>query len=239
MKFKSIDINCDLGEIDSVADCEQDRQLMPFISSCNIACGGHAGTEDIILKTIQNALQFKLKIGAHPGYEDPENFGRVTLEISTEQLIESLYDQINLMQDLVASQDATMNHIKLHGALYNEAENNTELANHVADFYSSEFPKQTFLCLLGGELFKACKQRNLSVVAEGFMDRAYLPNGKLKPRSQNDAVFTSPKQCAEQAIKLLNQGDIQTLCLHGDNINSIQIAKYVYSALQTSSIQIQ
>ena len=120
--MKYIDINCDLGEGKSLIDCEHDAMLMPYISSCNIACGGHAGNESIIKQSLLNAQKNGLKIGAHPGYEDKENFGRVSLDIKSEDLVSSIKKQLSLFLNISNQLGISIHHIKFHGALYNDLE---------------------------------------------------------------------------------------------------------------------
>jgi UPF0271 protein len=239
MKRNHIDINCDLGEVSCIEDCAHDTALMPYISSCNIACGGHAGTPEVIAETIRNAQLNGLKIGAHPGYEDKLNFGRVQLKLANSKLKNSLKKQIELLISGLNSQHLTLHHIKLHGALYNQAESNSELAQMLADFFLTEFPQQKILCLLGGEFYKACKQKNVAVIAEGFMDRAYLDNGRLMPRNQPGAIFNSAKKCSEQALQLITHAEIDSICLHGDNTIALEIAKHVHAELKANGIIIQ
>ena len=239
MKQISIDINCDLGEVDTVEECTKELLLMPFISSCNIACGAHAGNKLVMKKTIDNAIKNNLKMGAHPGYPDPENFGRVSMNITVFDLKRSLSQQIKRVIHCADFLQAEINQIKLHGALYNDAESDFELAQELADFFLIEFPKIKLICLYGGEFYLACKQRTLTVISEGFMDRAYTEEGKLLSRSVPGAVFDSPKQCLAQTLALIEKHQVGSICLHGDNQNSFQIAQFIHHQLQSMGIQIQ
>ena len=128
----SIDINCDLGEGESAEDCVKDKQLMPFISSCNIACGGHAGNPLTISLSIVNALQIGIKVGAHPGYPDKENFGRKSVVMTSSQLEETLTQQLGSFFQIAKSEACEVHHIKLHGAMYHDVEKNQDLATDIA-----------------------------------------------------------------------------------------------------------
>ncbi|MDH5434988.1 MAG: 5-oxoprolinase subunit PxpA [Gammaproteobacteria bacterium] len=251
---KAIDINCDLGEGSTIIDCAVDAKLMPFISSCNIACGGHAGNETTIKNSISNAQKHKLKIGAHPGYADKPSFGRKTLEISHQDLIKSIDEQLQRFFTIAGKLGAKVNHIKFHGALYNDMENTTEplsetlsdgsdkasinilaytLAKHLAENYKD----LKVYGLANGQLAAACQKYKLKFVAEGFMDRLYQLNGKLTPRSEANAVHKNSQISINQALDLA-QGNslkinnnqsinikVDTICLHGDNPNALTIAK--------------
>jgi len=246
-----IDINCDLGEGETVADCEKDALLMPYISSCNIACGGHAGNELTITTSLSNSIKHQLKVGAHPGYPDKKNFGRVSISLPLEELRQSLKLQIDLISTIATQQQIQLNHIKFHGALYNDIETDNQLASSLTAFCKKHYPSLKLLGLANGNLKAACNRHDVDFIAEGFMDRAYLANGKLSPRSTKGSVFESKKQVIEQAlslacnqsIKAINQETIKakvdSICLHGDNPNALTIAKSVYQAMLKSGVQIK
>ena len=153
----TIDINCDLGEGSTLADGENDALLMPYLSSCNIACGGHAGNSETIDYAIKHALRHQLKIGAHPGYPDPDNFGRDSLGLSTNEAVESLRQQLDLFLGVVNQNNTSLNHIKLHGALYNDVEINIELADVIADYFFEAFPEIKLNGLAQGQFQQVCK----------------------------------------------------------------------------------
>lgn len=246
-----IDINCDLGEGETVADCEKDALLMPYISSCNIACGGHAGNKLTIATSVSNANKHQLKVGAHPGYPDKANFGRVSLSLPVEELTQSLKLQIDLISTIATQQRTQLNHIKFHGALYNDIEADGLLAEKLATFCKKYYPSLKLLGLANGNLKAACNRLDIDFIDEGFMDRAYLSNGKLTSRSTKGSVFENKNQVIEQAlslacnqtIKTISQETIETkvdsICLHGDNPNALKIAKSVYQAMLESGVQIK
>lgn len=249
--MERIDINCDLGEGKSIADYARDAHIMPFISRCNIACGGHAGNADTMRTSVANAQKNNLLIGAHPGYPDPENFGRVSLKMDMETLLESVGNQIEKLQKIAGENGASLGHIKLHGALYNDAESDAELAQNLAEFFAKEFSHLKIMGLANAEMKSAAQKAGLSFIREGFMDRRYLNDHQLAPRSLEDSVITDLQQCQEQALSLVcglpfhsHSGDalqfsVDSLCLHGDNPKAPKIARALLQFLQGKGIQVR
>lgn len=246
-----IDLNCDLGEGTTEKDCIRDAEIMRHISSCNIACGGHAGNELTMRLSLQNAVKNNLKIGAHPGYEDKANFGRVSLEQPLGKLIHSINTQIKTLIEQANCQDIKLHHIKFHGALYNDVENNKSLADAMANFLFKHYQHLKVFGLAGGFFEKSCTDIGLTFVPEGFIDRRYLSNGKLTPRTMDGAVIHNISESLAQAKALasrqpvvtINQQSIalkaETLCLHGDNPDAVNIAKSLVETLKNSGIAIQ
>jgi len=236
----TIDINCDLGEGSSPQDGDNDALLMPFLSSCNIACGGHAGNVDTIDQAIKNALLHQLKIGAHPGYPDQANFGRDSLGFSVDEIIASLRDQLDLFLGVLNENKATLNHIKLHGALYNDVERDRALAVGIADYFVGDFPDVHIIGLAQGQFQSVCESKSIKFIPEGFMDRRYQTNGTLLSRAETGAVISEETQCIQQALALtrkqpvvsstgaLISPEVETICLHGDNINALSIVRQLH-----------
>ena len=246
----TIDINCDLGEGSTSADTNKDALLMPYLSSCNIACAGHAGNLETIDASIKNALINKLKIGAHPAYPDPDNFGRDSLGLSASEVVASLQQQLQLFQDVLDKNNATLNHIKLHGALYNDVEHDPELANVIVEYFYDSFPEVSIYGLAQGQFQTVCEDKNLTFIPEGFMDRRYQTNGTLLPRSESGSVIIENKQCIQQAIALARNQPIvsstgalisprvNTICLHGDNENALTIVRELHQEFENYAIKI-
>lgn len=244
------DINCDLGEGSQLADCEHDAQLMALISRCNIACGAHAGSTQIMQRSIYNAQAQGIKIGAHPGYADPQHFGRRSLNLPWSQLRESLLAQLDNFFDLAQSCGAQVEHIKLHGALYNDVESNPSLAMQVAGLIKQHFKGVSLLGIANGCLQTACAELDLTFLREGFIDRRYTDKGLLTPRSQTGAVLTEPEAIVEQALGLIEQQavltdsgkrlsiEVDSLCLHGDTPGALNTAQQLHRALQHKGIQL-
>jgi UPF0271 protein len=232
-----VDINCDLGEGQSLASCAQDALIMPYISRCNIACGAHAGNRLTMQKTLGNALSHGLICGAHPGYADKANFGRTSLSISIPELIESIVVQISELQQLANGLAINLSHVKLHGALYNDAEKSPELAFEICQMLASLFPNLMVLGLPHGAMQSAAQQHDLVFLREGFMDRAYLANGQLAARSEAGTVYENSEQCIAQLMSLLNGDEFTTfdnkplklqvdsICLHGDSKIAVDLAR--------------
>ena len=229
MQQQYIDINCDLGEGQTLAVCEQDALLMPYLSRCNIACGKHAGNEQTMFQTLFNAKQHGILCGAHPGYADPDNFGRLSLALSTDKIIDSVVAQIQHLTQIATSLGQNLVHIKLHGALYNDAEKSPELACALCLAFAKHFSHLTIIGLAGGAMQTAAKKHDLTFLREGFMDRAYLATGQLAPRTLSGSVYKNVEQCIAQILAMVQQHayetldggrvsvEVDTLCLHGDS----------------------
>jgi len=251
VKGLSIDINCDLGEGVTIEDCEKDALLMPYISSCNIACGGHAGNSLTIRESLKNARAHQLKVGAHPGYPDKENFGRLSMDLSYRKLETVLLSQMYRFIDIAEAENIAIHHIKFHGARYNDIEKNQQLAMDISNIVMRFFPSLKVVGLGDGKLQQSCNRLGLSFVAEGFIDRSYLSNGRLTPRTENGALLSDHNRSIEQAIALAsnekfktNDGHhisrkVDTLCLHGDNPDALQLIKQLNAAFTQSGITIQ
>ncbi|MCW8998698.1 MAG: 5-oxoprolinase subunit PxpA [Kangiellaceae bacterium] len=250
MPCYSIDINCDLGEGKTLADCDQDAHLMPFISSCNIACGGHAGNYQTMRKTIDSAIQNDLNIGAHPGYPDPENFGRVSLDLPVTELIASIDQQIASLDKVANEMGIPLNHIKLHGALYNDVEKDSQLACAFADYFKRQHKEKYIFALAHGQLLREAQSNGLQTIAEGFMDRRYTSQRQLTPRNIPGAVIESSKETVSQALALAQGRKLnsiegmpiliaaETICLHGDNPKAARIAKLLVDTLRDNGVNI-
>lgn len=246
----TIDINCDLGEGSSLADCDKDALLMPYLSSCNIACGGHAGNVETTQASIKNALQHNLKIGAHPSYPDKENFGRSNLNLSVDKVVASLQEQLALFLSAVDENNATLHHIKLHGALYNDVETNRELANAIADYFFESFPDIYIYGLAQGCFQDICEDKNLNFIPEGFIDRRYETEVTLLSRTETGAAITEDNQCIQQALAFskgqpivsstgaLISPKVETICLHGDNDNALSIVQALHLEFEQHGISV-
>ena len=227
-----IDLNADLGEGDPC-----DAELLTIVSSCNIACGGHAGDAETMRITVAAAIMNGVSIGAHPAYPDREGFGRRSGFMSGDALRESLQAQIEALASIAAKQGAAISHVKPHGALYNDAVNDRELADVIATAILATVPEANFVGLPNSELQKAAATSGLDFVGEGFIDRAYQDDGQLVPRSQPGAVHDSLELVLPQAISLVDKVD--TLCIHGDTPGATAVAKAVRDALEQKGVQIR
>jgi len=228
----SIDLNADLGEGDPY-----DLALLRIVSSCNIACGGHAGDAETMRATVLSALENGVSIGAHPSYPDREGFGRRSGYLSGEELLVSLTAQIDALNSIVMDSGAALTHVKPHGALYNDAVNDRELADVIASAICATVPNATFVGLPESELQNAAVDHELVFVAEGFIDRAYQDNGQLVPRSQPGAVHESLELVLPQAVSLV--GKVDTLCIHGDTPGAADAAAAVRLELERQGVEIR
>lgn len=239
MVFK-IDINCDMGE--SIMDLENgsDEALMPFISSVNIACGFHAGNEHVMTNTIKNAQKYGLNIGAHPGFDDKKNFGRVNINLSNEELTECLFYQISVLKTIIEANGGKLNHVKPHGALYNMAAKNQEIAFTIAKTIYSIDKSLILYGLSGSFSISEAKAIGLKTKSEVFADRAYLSDGSLCPRNRVGAILTNIDNVKSQVKGIINNGNIETIdhgiiqitaetiCIHSDTPNALEFAKAIF-----------
>jgi UPF0271 protein len=228
----SIDLNADLGEGDPY-----DLALLRIVSSCNIACGGHAGDAKTMRATVLSALENGVSIGAHPSYPDREGFGRRSGYLSGEELLDSLTTQINALNSIVMESGAMLTHVKPHGALYNDAVNDRELADIIANAICASVPDAMFVGLPESELQNAAVDHGLVFVAEGFIDRAYQDNGQLVPRSEPGAVHENLELVLPQAVSLV--GKVDTLCIHGDTPGAADAAAAVRRELEKQGVEIR
>ena len=200
-----IDINCDVGE-----GYENEAAILPYISSCNIACGAHAGSIEIIDKTIKIASAHGVKIGAHPSYPDLENFGRKVLEISAQELKESLINQIDLMVQRLKVQQQELHHIKPHGALYNEVAQNENLAKILVTVVKN-YPKALLYVPYRSVIEKLALKNNIKIKYEAFADRNYQDNLALVSRTVQQASIDDANEVAAHVQRMLSQKKVKTI----------------------------
>ena len=242
----TIDLNADLGEGDAY-----DAELLRVVSSCNIACGGHAGDAESIPATIGEALANGVSIGAHPAYPDREGFGRRSRFMNGEPLHDALRSQLRDFAREAAKLGTTVTHVKPHGTLYTDAVVDAELAAVIAGAVAEMPGRPMLVGQPGTELEAAATAHGLRFVAEAFVDRAYRADGQLVPRSQAGAVHGNISQIQQQAVTLARDGTVQcadgstirvradTLCIHGDTPGAAAAAVAVRKALEDEGIEIR
>jgi len=243
-----IDLNCDMGEIpEAIADGRQ-LALMRSITSANVACGGHAGDEQTMRSTIEQALRCGVAVGAHPGYADRENFGRLELTITPEDVAKSVFEQVRALARIAETCGARVVHVKPHGALYNQAVRNRELAGAVADGVARWNREVVLVGLAGSPMLDVFREVGFAVAAEAFADRRYEPDGTLRSRKFEDALIRDPEQAARQALGMVERGVVkardgsevavaaQTICIHGDTPGAPAIAAEVARVLRESGV---
>jgi UPF0271 protein len=222
-----MDINADIGEIaEQIGDGRQE-ELLGYVTMVNIACGGHAGTAETMRVSVEQARRRGLQIGAHPGYPDRENFGRVAVAMELEAVSETVYAQVREL----ARYTGELRHVKPHGALYNEAARRAELARAIARGVARFSRELTLVGLAGSVMLDVFREEGFPVAAEGFADRRYEADGTLVARGQAGAMITDAGEAAAQALRLAGEGRIQTICVHGDTAGAAGIARAVAQAL--------
>jgi UPF0271 protein len=223
-----IDLNCDMGELE---DSAHEAALMQFITSANIACGGHAGDESTMERTTRLALDRSVRIGAHPGYPDRANFGRIEMAMPPAAIVDSLVEQIERLEAVVARLGGTIVHVKPHGALYNVAVKNTEVARAIGDAVAQWNKDVVIFGLAGSPMLDVWRDMGLKAAGEAFADRRYEPDGTLRSRKFPDALITNPQEAAAQAVSLARAGNAQTICVHGDTPGAVEILRACRAAL--------
>jgi len=231
------DINCDLGE-----GLSNDALLMPYLGSCNIACGGHAGNEQSIKETIRLAKKHQVKIGAHPSYPDTFNFGRLKIDISIESLKKSLILQLSVFKDVAKKENLEIHHIKPHGALYNFSANDHFTGSMILDILEDQFQDCYLYCPPNSLIAQLAEERGIPILREVFADRNYNDDGSLVVRTESNAVITDPDNALDHIKIMVEQGKIRTvtckyipvradtICIHGDNPNALEILKNIYKS---------
>jgi UPF0271 protein len=245
-----IDLNCDMGELpEAIADGTQEA-LMRSVTSVNVACGGHAGDEQTMKTTIEQALRWKVAIGAHPGYADRANFGRLELKLPLNEISASIFDQVKALAELAARCGARLVHVKPHGALYNQAVRNRELAEAIAEGVARWSRDVVLVGLAGSPMLNVFREAGFAVAAEAFADRRYEADGTLRSRKFEDALIRNPAEAAWQALGIAEQGiviasdgsevsiDAQTLCIHGDTPGAPEIAAAVARSLREVHVKL-
>jgi UPF0271 protein len=233
-----IDLNADLGE-----GMANDEAIMDFISSVNIACGGHAGDEDSMKTTVELAMAKGISLGAHPSFPDRENFGRKNLFLKPEAIEEIVSEQILALQSIIKTAGGTMTHVKPHGALYNMASASQELAIVFVKAVLNIDPDLKLFGLSGSCLMTAGAQMNMSTVSEVFADRTYQDDGSLTPRDQPQAVIEDWQTSIAQSVQMITDQTVnsvnglkipliaQTICIHGDKPHALLFARELHAAL--------
>ena len=243
-----ININCDLGESSKLHSTENDPLLLGLINSANIACGYHAGDKPTMEKTIEISKKNNVSIGAHPSFNDPDNFGRKRLNLSANEIKKLVIDQINILSDVANNKGIKVTHVKPHGALNNMACEDYDLAKVISKAIIEANKNLIFLVPAGSQMEKVGKKLNLKVATEIFADRNYEDDGNLVSRKKNNAIITDPKIARKHVIKMVeNQAlncysgkqipcDIDSVCVHGDGKSAVNTAKEIRDGLLKSGV---
>lgn len=241
---KTIDINCDLGE-----GGEFDADLMPLISSCNIACGGHVGDDETVVQAVRLAKRHQVHVGAHPSYPDTENFGRHSLELPAEDLKRHLHRQIDRVEKACRAESLSLHHIKPHGALYNDMRKHQTIADLILEVVT-EREKELILFTPPFINFTSELPKTISLWIEGFADRAYQNDLSLVSRNEKGAVLHDPQMISESVLSMIHNQQVLTLsgekikhtfdtiCVHSDTPNALKILQLLRSKLMENGIKI-
>lgn len=236
-----IDLNCDLSEATG-----NDESIMPYITSANIACGFHAGDAIVMRAVVRLAKLHGVNIGAHPSWDDRQNFGRREMDVSADEAEALVLYQIGALAEIAKAEGVALTHIKPHGALYNQAAKDRALADAIVRAVKSFSVDLILVGLAGSGLCEAGVEAGIRVAGEGFPDRAYNSDGALMSRSKPGAVIESPEKVAKNALKLVRDGGlfgekiarVDTLCLHGDNPFAAENAKLLRETLIKNGIEV-
>ncbi|TPG21342.1 5-oxoprolinase subunit PxpA [Variovorax guangxiensis] len=240
-----IDLNADLGE-----GAGSDEELLQLVSSANIACGWHAGDAVTMRQCVRWAIDNQVAIGAHPSFPDRANFGRSTMHLPPDEIVAGVLYQIGALAAIVRGEGGTLAHVKPHGALYNQAVKDPELAAAIVDAVRRFDPGLRFFGLAGSGMISAAERAGLKPVEEVFADRGYMPDGSLVPRSQPGALIEDEEQSLAQTLSLVRDHQVraidgsliavnaQTVCLHGDGAHALAFARRIRSTLEREGIAV-
>ena len=243
-----MDLNSDLGEGFGPWSMGDDAAMLGVVTSANIACGGHASDPDTMFATLRMAAERGVVIGAHPGYADPLGFGRRVIPMEPVEIARMVAAQVGALQGVAALAGAKVAYVKAHGALANLAADRREVADAIASAVKALPGDLAILAISGTELEAAGRAAGLPTYSEIFADRAYLPNGRLVPRSRPDAMVHGAKAAAERLIGFLDTGLMpvvggdpiplaaQSICVHGDSPDAVAMAREIRARLQAAGV---
>jgi UPF0271 protein len=241
--IKSIDLNCDLGE-----GVGEDAQIMEYVSSVNIACGFHAGNASTMAETVKLAVAKQVKIGAHPSFLDLENFGRKEMNLPAKEVYDIVLYQLGALHGFLKAAGTKLHHVKPHGALYNMAAKDPQLAEAIAQAVFDFDPELILYGLSGSKMIAAAQQTGLKAAAEVFADRTYQNDGTLTPRSSDNALITNSNLALAQVLMMIREQQVitvdhkkiniqaETICIHGDGPHAFAFAKKIFDALTADGI---
>lgn len=246
----SIDLNCDMGESFGAWKMGQDEEILPYVTSANIACGFHAGDPATMRKTVAAAIRHGVALGAHPGLPDLAGFGRRNMDISPQHAYDIVVVQVGALAGVAASQGGRLRHVKAHGALYNMASKNRELAAAIARAVRDVDASLVLYALAGSAQVDAAGEAGLKVAQEVFADRSYQSDGSLTPRTQPNAMIEDPDVSIRQVLRMIKEGKVaavqggdvavaaDTLCIHGDQPGAVVFAKAIRKALEAEGVAV-
>lgn len=249
--LQEVDLNCDLGESYGAFRIGNDKGIMPFITSANIACGFHAGDPLTIEETIKLAIKSGIGVGAHPGYHDIEGFGRRPMKLSNDELRASILYQVSAIKGMTEALGGKLQHVKPHGALYNAAATDYQMSAIIAAAIKDIDDTLILVGLSNSQMLKAAKDLGIAYAAEVFADRAYNDDGTLVPRSNPGSVIHDTKQVIDRVLRMVTEQRVisvsgkeipiqaDTICIHGDNDMALEFAKNLSLALKSNGIRLR
>jgi UPF0271 protein len=243
-----MDVNSDMGEINRLLGDGTYEKLMEYVTSINVACGGHAGDETMMAAMVALAKEKGVNIGAHPSYPDRENFGRIDMNMDVNELLDTVRDQIQLLVDIGTNNGVNLSHVKAHGALYNRAVIDEEIAQTIGEAIIQVDPLLKVMGLAGSKMLSVFDGLGLDTMAEAFADRSYESDGTLRNRKYDDALITDPNKAALQAKNMVEgtvisfEGKViemntQTICIHSDTPNAVAIAEAVKEEIKGGGVK--
>ncbi|MEO6051243.1 MAG: 5-oxoprolinase subunit PxpA [Pyrinomonadaceae bacterium] len=242
----SVDLNCDMGE-----GCGNDAELMDYVSSVNVACGFHAGDAATMRTTVETAIEKGVAIGAHPSFPDRDRFGRNTMNMPSNQVYDIVLEQIFALRDICNETGGKLRHVKPHGALYNQAARDPQLANAITTAVKAVDEHLILFGLSGSVLITKAQKCGLRSASEVFADRTYSPDGSLTPRSEPNALIHDTDTAVTQVLQMVKNRtvtstggktikiDADTICIHGDGENAVDFAKSIRRKLIENGIEIR
>ena len=246
-----ININCDLGEKSKHHSNKHDPDLLEIVNSANVACGYHAGDEETMTQVIKISKKNGVSIGAHPSFNDPENFGRERMNLSSSEIEKLIRDQYETLQKIASKHGESVSHIKPHGALNNMACEDIELARTLAKTIKSINKDLIYLVPTGSKMEEAAKILDMKIACEIFADRNYEDDGNLVSRKKPHALITDPEQAKKHVLKMVKTQSlnchsgkqipcvIDSVCIHGDNFNSLATAKSIKENMLENGIKLR
>ncbi len=245
-----MDLNCDMGESFGTYKLGYDEAVMPFVTSINVACGFHASDPMNMLKTVKLAKKYGVAIGAHPAFPDLVGFGRRVMAASTDEIKADIMYQIGALWGICQSEDLTLQHVKVHGAMYNVAEKDINVAIAIAEAIKTVDPNLYMVCLGNSTMVKAAQQVGVKYVEEAFADRAYTDKGTLVPRKQAGSVIHDVNEVAKRVLMMvrekkvisIDENDVpisaQTICVHGDTPGAVEMIKKLYETFKQEKVEL-
>lgn len=247
----TIDLNCDLGESFGRYELGEQDEILKYVTSANIACGFHAGDPSVMRKTVEKAVQHGVKIGAHPSFPDLVGFGRREMAVSPQEAYDMVVYQIGALQGFAQLHGESIHHVKPHGAMYNMAAKNKELAQAIAQAVYDSSPTLILYGLANSELTRAGDALGLTVAHEVFADRTYQPDGTLTSRTLPNAMITDEQVALQQIEQMVLHGSVtavdetvvyleaHTICVHGDTVQAVQFVKKIAQHLNDKEVKIE